>query len=184
MAPHFVKHDSNGPGKVMVLSSIHIFLGHSAKIKWPKSGSWNEEDHCLKEAVHQCDPSLLPQADFHPPQLFSGLELWVPLCFKPVPGGLVFITAFGGRSCQFQLGTEKSLDRNWKRNAFIFFFFFLPSLPLQDRDQEKAKLLSFANPAVLLFVELTLTLFIEFPFFIRIWTFPCKISLGSGRKSL
>lgn len=124
MAPHFVKHDSNGPGKVMVLSSIHIFLGHSAKIKWPKSGSWNEEDHCLKEAAHQCDPSPLPQADFHPPQLFSGLELSAPLCFKPVPGGLVFITAFGGRSCQFQLGTEKSLDRHRKRNAFIFFFSF------------------------------------------------------------
>lgn len=35
-----------------------------------------------------------PKLDSHQPQLFSGLDFELPLCFKQVPGGLVFITAF------------------------------------------------------------------------------------------
>lgn len=64
-----------------------------------------------------------PQANSHPPWLFSGL--WVPLCFKQVPGGLVFITAYGGRSDHAQLSTENSLDRHWKGNTFMFSFFLV-----------------------------------------------------------
>ena len=184
MAPHFVKHDSNGPGKVMVLSSIHSYLSWPQckdkvtkewELKWGRPLS--ERGSPSMWSITPTPRWLLPTPAVFWPWTFSSFML------QAGPRRSGFHYCFWRKSCQFQLGTEKSLDRHWKWNAFIFFF-FLPSLPFQDRDQEKTKLLSFANPAVPLFVEMTLMLFIEFPFFIRIWTFPCKISLGSGRKSL
>ena len=158
MAPYFVKQNSNSPGRKMVLSSINIFLGHGAEINWTEIGSWTTEDSCPKAAPHQRDPSATLPSEL-PPSLAAFWSL------------SSFILQAGPRRSGFHYCLWRKVRaipaEHWKQprqaleRKHVHVFFFLGP-PFWDRDQEKVRFLSFASPAMPLFVKLMAMLFIDF----------------------
>lgn len=145
----------------VVLSNVNIFLGHSAKINWPKMESWSKEE----ETAAWKKNSLMRSFSSIPlltPTLAGCFQAFVfsSFHFEQVPGALVFIIAYGGRSDQSQLSTDNSRDRHWKGNTFIF----LSSWPtFLGRGPRKPRSSSwFAGRAMPPFIKLTMV-FITFP---------------------
>lgn len=183
----FYYDNSNGPGKVMVLSKYSY-------LSWPQCKDKVTKDWALKwgrplsqRVAHQCDaspshwwpPSWLPPT----PAVFWPW-LWAPFMLQADPRRSGFITAFGGRSCQSQLGHWKE-PRQALETKYIHFFSFLVSLPFRPgpRKSQAFSHLVISQSWSALFVKLTLMLFTaSFPY--QNMNLPMQNIFGFDRKSL